>query len=162
MSSIAMLSKALGSPLLILIVCLAFTANSAEKTYSTKNLDEVEVISLLLASEAKANNWTKDDLICVSIENKDPDKKLVKTLRHLGLNICPLSEWRRHFVCGFHIYLRFVSFDPSKMARLHSDVADVREINSGDAHIAVRLREGEYSVRKTEGKWSISDYVPSN
>jgi hypothetical protein len=57
--------KALRSPAaaLILMVCSALGANSAGKTYFPKNADEVEVISLVLTSEARANNWTKDDLI---------------------------------------------------------------------------------------------------
>jgi len=136
-------------------------ANSAGKTYSPKNADEVEVISLVLASEARANKWTKDDLICLSIEYEDPDKKLVKTLRQHGLNVCRLSEWHKNLACGFHINLRITSFGPSQAGSLHAEVVDVREINSGVAHIAVRRRDGEYSVRKTEGKWSIGDYVPS-
>jgi hypothetical protein len=44
---------------------------------------------------------------------------------------------------------------------LQAESADVREINSGSAHVAVRLREGEYTAHKTEGKWFIGDYVPS-
>ncbi|HSV21353.1 MAG TPA: hypothetical protein VLH78_00085, partial [Candidatus Nanoarchaeia archaeon] len=71
--------KALQSPAtaLIFVVCFALGAIFAGKTYSPKNADEVEVISLVLASEARANKWTKDDLICLSIEYEDPDKKLV-------------------------------------------------------------------------------------
>jgi hypothetical protein len=143
------------------VICFALCAKSDEKTYSPKNADEVEVISLVLASEVSANNWTKDDLICFSIAEKDPDKKLLKTLRQQGLNVCRLSEWRKKFACGFHVDLRFTSFDSSQLASLHVVATDVREINSGDAHLAVRLRDGEYIARKTEGKWSIGDYVPA-
>jgi len=146
---------------LILVICSTLNANAATKTYSARNADEVEVISLVLASEVRANNWAKDNLICVSIDDKDPDKQLVKTLRHQGLNVCGLSEWRKNFACGFHVHLRFVQTDQSQTARWHADAADVRDINSGDAHIAVRLRDGIYAARKTEGKWAISDYLPS-
>ena len=146
---------------LIFVFYFGLSASSAEKAYSPRNADEVEVISLVLATEAKANNWAKADPICLSIENKDPDKKLVQTLRQNGLNICKLSEWRKTFDCRFHVYLRFVGLDASQTARLHVETADVSEINRGDAHVAVRLREGEYIAVKTEGKWYISDYVPS-
>jgi hypothetical protein len=146
---------------LICVACFGLNANSSARAYSPKNADEVEVISLVIASEAKANNWTRDDLICLSIENKDPDRELVKTLRQTGVNICKLSEWRKNFGCPFHVYLRFKGIDQSQTARLRAESADVREINSGNAHVAVRLRDGEYTAHKTEGKWFIGDYVPS-
>jgi hypothetical protein len=136
-------------------------ANPAEKTYYPHNPDDVEVISLVLASEAKANNWTKDDLVCVSIDDKDPDKKLLKTLREHGLRVCKASDWHRNFSCGFRVDMRFISIDPPRTARLHATTADFREINSGVAHVAVRLRDGEYSFRKNEGKWTPADYLPS-
>jgi len=155
--------RALRSPAtaLGLAICCALSVNAAEKTYAARNADVVEVISLVLASEVRANNWTKDDLICLSIDDRDPDRKLVDTLRQSSSNVRRLSDWRKSFRCGYHVYLRFVEFDQSQAARLRADVADVREINSGDAHFAVRLRNGVYAVRKSEGKWSISDYVPS-
>jgi hypothetical protein len=155
--------KVLQSPATLLIVmsCFALAAISAEGTYSPKNAEEVEIISLVLASEVKANNWTKDKLFCFAIEGKDPDKNLVRTLRQAGLNVRSLADWRKNFTCGFLVYLRFISFDPSQTARIHAETADVREINNGDAHIAVRLRDGVYTARKAGGKWTISDYLPS-
>jgi len=59
--------------ILVLLTCFALSADTAEKSSSGYNADEVEVISLVLASEVRANNWTKDDLVCVSIDDKDPD-----------------------------------------------------------------------------------------
>jgi hypothetical protein len=147
--------------LLIVLTCFAVTTICAEKTYSPKNADEVEIISLVLASEVRANDWTKDELICISVEYKDPDKKLVKALRQHGLNVCKLSEWRKNFACGFEVHLRFMGLDTSQTARLHAEVADVRDINTGSAHIAARIRDGEYTLSKTEGKWSVGNYVPS-
>lgn len=146
---------------LLLLTCVALSGNSAEKTFSTKNADEVEVISLVLASETKANNWTRDDLVCVSIDGKDPDKKLVKTLRERGLTVCKASDWRRNLSCGFRADIRFLTIDPDKTARLHVTTTDFREINTGVAHIADLLRDGEYSLGKTEGKWTLTDYIPS-
>ena len=146
---------------LVFLGYLALSAISAEKTYSPKNADEVEVISLALASEAKANNWTKRDLICVSVEDKDPDKKLVKTLKEYGLNVCKASDWQRDFSCGFRVDMQLSNVDASQTSRLHATTVDLREVNSGDAHVAVRLREGDYSFRKNEGKWTVTDYSPS-
>jgi hypothetical protein len=149
------------APALICVACFGLNANSSARAYSPKNADEVEVISLVVTSEAKANNWTRDDLICLSIENKDPDRELVKTLRQKGVNICRLSEWRKNFGCPFHVHLRFTGIVQSQTARLRAESADVREINSGNAHVAVRLKDGEYTAHKTEGKWFIVDYIPS-
>jgi hypothetical protein len=147
--------------MLVLLTCVALTAQTTEKAYSPHNADEVEVISLVLASEVRANNWTKDDLVCVSIDDKDPDKKLVKTFREHGLNVCKASDWHRNLACGFRIDMRLISIDPSQTARLHAVTADFREINRGVAHVAVRLRDGEYSFRKTEGQWTLANYMPS-
>ena len=149
------------APTLVLVICCTFSVNAAGEKYAARNADVVEVISLVLASEVRANNWAKDDLICLLINDRDPDRKLLDALRQSSLNVRTLSEWRKNFRCGYHVYLRFVEFDQSQAARLRADVADVREINSGDAHVAVRLRNGVYAVRKSEGKWSIGDYVPS-
>ena len=146
---------------LLFWACFSLDANSTEKAHYANNADEVEVISIVLAAEAKANNWTKDDLICVSIDDKDPDRKLVKTLRKHGLKVCKASDWHRNFSCGFHVDMRFINLDPSQTARLHATTVDVREINGGVAHVAVKLRDGEYSFRKTEGKWTLADYIPS-
>jgi hypothetical protein len=147
--------------ILVLLTCFALSADTAEKSSSAYNADEVEVISFVLASEVRANNWTKDDLVCVSIDDKDPDKKLVKTLRERGLNVCKASDWQKHLSCGFQVYMRLNSDVPSQRTRVHAATADVREVNSGVAHVAVRLRDGEYSLRKTEGKWTLADYTPS-
>jgi hypothetical protein len=155
--------KALWRPAIVLcaIACFALTANSTDKTYSPKNAEEIDLISIVLASESAANNWTNNDLICLSVKWKDPAKPVVKALRKLGLNVCKQSDWEKHFICGFHVDLLFISFDSSQTVRLRVSVADFREINNGSAHIAALVRDGEYSIRKNEGKWSLVDYVPS-
>jgi hypothetical protein len=135
--------------MLVLVTCFAWSAETAEKAYTTHNADEVEIISLVLASEVRANNWTKDDLVCVSIDDKDPDKKLVKTLRGHGLNVCKASDWHRNLACGLRIDMRWISIEPSQTARLHAATADFREINSGVAHLLYRAanRIHGYSTR---------------
>ncbi len=145
----------------LLSTCFAFVLISAEKTYSPKSGDEIEVLSLVLKSEVVANKWTKRDLICFSVDQMDPSPKLVRAFRQQDLNVCSSAEWPKKFNCGFEVRMQFVSLDTSQGARVHAEVQDLREINAGEGHIAVRLRDGEYVVRKTDGKWSISEYVPS-
>lgn len=145
----------------LLIACFAFGAHATDKVYSPKSAERLEVISLVLASEVQANSWTGREVICFSVEGKDPDIMLVRKLRQRGLNVRRLSEWQKNFDCGFHINLRFVSFDPHQAARLHAEVGDVRAINSGVGHFAIRIRDGEYSLSKSEGKWSVREYIPS-
>ena len=146
----------------LLSTCFAFVLISAEKTYSPKSGDEIEVLSLVLKSEVVANEWTKRDLICFSVDQMDPSRKLVRAFRQRDLNVCSSAEWPKKFNCGFEVRMQFVSLDTSQGARVHAEVQDLREINAGEGHIAVRLRAGEYVVRKTDdGKWSIREYVPS-
>jgi hypothetical protein len=162
MSSVQQSGKPLRIPATVLLILIYFTlpANCSEKTYSPERTDEIEVLSLILASEVQANNWTKDDLICFSVDGKDPANKLVKTLRQRGLNVGSTIEWRRKFSCGFQVNLTFIDLNSSQVARIHAEISDLREINSGAAHFAVRVRDGEYLVRKNGRTWAISDYVP--
>jgi hypothetical protein len=140
---------------------LALALSSDEKAYSPKSGDETEILSLVLNSEVQTNHWTKKDLVCFSVDGKNPSRELVKALRKQKLNICSSAEWPRKSNCGFEVQLQFLSFDASQSAKLHVVVADFRDINNGDAHVAVRLKDGEYKVRKINGEWSISEYAPS-
>jgi hypothetical protein len=63
---------------------------------------------------------------------------------------------------------RVVSFSSTPLSPLpataetrtvHAEVQDLREINAGKSDLAVLLKDGEYAVRKIDGKWSISDYI---
>jgi hypothetical protein len=137
----------------------AVVLNSDEKTYSPKSGDEIEVLSLVLKTEAVANNWTKRDLICLSVGQMDPSPKLVKILRQRNLNVCSAAEWPKKFNCGFEVRMQFVSLDASQGARVRAEVLDYRDINKGQGDIAVLQRTGEYAVRKIDGKWSISEYA---
>jgi hypothetical protein len=139
----------------------ALTLLSDDKTYTPKSGDEVEILSLVLRSEIVANKWTKRDLICFSVEDMDPSPKLVKALQQRYLNVCSSAEWPKKFNCGFDVRVQFISLDASESARVHTEVQDLREINTGDAHIAVQLRDGDYVLRKSDGKWSISGHLPS-
>jgi hypothetical protein len=140
-------------------VCFAFLLISAEKTYSPKSGDEIEVLSLVLRSEVVANNWTKKDLICFSVQEMAPSPKLVRALRQQNLNVCSSAEWPKKFNCGFEVRMRFANDDTSQSARVRAEVVDYRDINTGEGHLAVLHRTGEYAVRKIDGKWSISGYL---
>jgi hypothetical protein len=134
---------------------------AGEDTYKPKSGDEIEVLSLVLKSEVVANKWTKSDLICFSVGQMDPSPKLVKALRQQNLNVCSSAEWPKKFNCGFEVHMEFVSLDTSKSARVRSEIADYRDINKGEGDLAVLRRVGVYEIRKIDGEWSISEYVPS-
>ena len=127
--------------------------------HSTLNSgDQVDVVSLVLGSEAKINGWAKSERICFSIEDKDPSNRLIRALRQRGLNTAKDSSWSKHFDCGFLVRLRFSSVRADDSATVSTEVSDVRDINNGTAHIASLIRDGEYLVHKTGGSWSIADY----
>src|SRR6266404_8777864 len=92
-------SVALSLSAVMLMICSALALASGEKTYFANSEEEVEVLSLVLKSEVKANSWTRSNLICFSFEGLDPSPKLVKTLRQRGLNVCSIAEWRKKFNC---------------------------------------------------------------
>jgi hypothetical protein len=145
----------------LLFISFAVAAESTQKLYSKKNADDVDIISLILGAEVKANNWTKHDLICLSVDLKYPDKKLIKDLRQDGLNVRSVADYQIKFSCGFQVNLRIVNSDSSQIARIRAEVADLRGINSGEVHFAIRIRDGEYLVHKKEGKCSVSEYAPA-
>jgi hypothetical protein len=146
---------------LLFSACFAFHLISAEETYSPKSRDEIDVLLLVLRSEVGANNWTKKDLICFSVQGMAPSPELVKAVRQQNLNVCSSAEWPKKFNCGFEVRMRFADFDPSQSARVHAEVVDNRDINAGKGDLAVLQRTGDYAVRRIDGKWSISDYVHS-
>jgi len=133
---------------------------TSNETYSPKNADETEILSVLLKSEFQANNWTKNERICFSVKGLDPSPKLVKTLRQ-HLNVCSSAEWRKKFDCGFEVRIEYPSFDLSQGKDIRVQVVDNREINQGTGDLAVILRDVDYSLHKAEGKWSVTDCVPT-
>jgi hypothetical protein len=139
--------------------CRPLVAQVFSEQHSTLNpSDQVDVVALVLGSEAKANGWAKSERICFSIEDKDPSNRLIKALRQRGLNTAKDSSWSKHFDCGFSVRLRFSSFKTDGSATVRAEVSDVRDINNGTAHIAALIRDGQYLMRKTGESWSIADY----
>lgn len=130
-----------------------------ERTYVHQSKEEVEALSLVVASEIKANNWTKSELICFSVNGLDPSASLVKSLRQRNLNVRSSAEWTKRFNCGFELQLEYTQFDLSRSIKVRSKVVDLREINSGEGDLALLLKDGEYSCQKVGGKWRISEYV---
>lgn len=89
----------------LLPYCSVLGVASSEKTYTPKSEEEVDVLSLVIAAEVKGNNWTKNELICFSVEGSYPSPKLVKSLRHRDLNMRSSVEWAKKFNCGFELQL---------------------------------------------------------
>lgn len=136
--------------------CPSALAN--EQTYTPRSGEEVEVLSLVVASEIKANNWTKSELICFSVNGLDPSAALVKSLRQRYSNVRSAAEWQKRFNCGFELQLEYTQFDLPQNIKVRSKVIDLREINKGEGDLAILLKDGEYSLQKVGSKWSIKDY----
>ena len=132
---------------------------SREKAYVPRSEEEVEVLSLVVASEIKANNLTNNELICFSVDGLDPAPKLVRSLRQRHLNLRSSAEWTKKFSCSFELQLEYSQFDLSQNIKVRSKVVDLREINKGQGDLAVLDREGEYSLQKVDGKWLIKEYA---
>ena len=130
-----------------------------EQTYTPRSEEEVEVLSLVVASEIKANNWAKSELIRFSVNSLDPAAELVKSLRQRKFNVRSSAEWAKKFNCGFELQLEYTQFDLSQSMKVRSKVVDLREINKGEGDLAILLKDGEYSLRRVNGKWSVSEYV---
>jgi hypothetical protein len=141
------------------LLCSGLGLLSSEKTYIPRSEEEVEVLSLVVASEIKANNWTKNELICFSVDGLDPSPKFVKSLRERHLNVRSSAEWTKKFNCGFELQLEYSQFDLSQNMKVRSKVVDLREINKGEGDLGLLEREGEYSFQKVDRKWSIKEYA---
>lgn len=123
-----------------------------EQTYKPRSEDEVEVLSLVVASEIKANSWAKSELIYFSANSLDPTAKLVKSLRQRNFNVRSSAEWAKKFNCGFELQPEYTQLDLSQSVKVRSKVVDLREINKGEGDLAILLKDGEYSLRRIEGK----------
>ncbi len=133
---------------------------TSNETYSPRSADETEILSILVKAEFQANNWTKNERICFSVKGLDPSPELVKTLRQ-HLNVCSSAEWRKKFDCGFEVRIEYPSFDLWQGKDIRVQVLDNREINQGTGDLAVTLRDVDYSLHKSDGKWLVTDCVPT-
>src|SRR5262249_49749260 len=97
--------------------------------------------------------------ICFSVNGLDPSAKLVKSLRQRNPNVRSTAEWSKKFNCGFELQLDYTQFGVSRSIKVRSKAIDLREINTGEAHIQTLLKAGEYSLQKVDGKWSIKGYL---
>jgi hypothetical protein len=145
--------------LLILLCCSVPAVIANEQTYTARNQEEVDVLSLVVSSEINTNNWSKSELICFSVNGLDPSAALVKSLRQGHTNVRSAAEWPKKFNCGFELQLEYTQSDLSRDVKVRSKVVDLRDINKGEGHIATLLKDGEYSFQKVDGKWSIRDYT---
>jgi len=131
---------------------------TSNESYSPSSEDETEILSVVLKAEFHANSWTKNERICFSVKGLDPSPNLVKTLRQY-LNVCSSAEWRKKFNCGFEVRFQYPSFELSQGKNIGVQVVDLREINQGVGDLAVIVRDVQYSLHKSDGKWLVSDCV---
>jgi hypothetical protein len=80
-------------------------------------------------------------------------------LRQRNLNVRSSGEWAKKFNCAFELQLEYIQSDLSQSVIVRSKVVDLREINKGEGDLAILLKDGEYSLRRVDGKWSVSKYV---
>src|ERR1700722_19122 len=148
---------------ILLVLCSMSAALGADKTYQLHDESEAQLISLVLKSEIEANSWTPKELICFSVEGLNPSSDLVKNLRKDHLNVCSVGEWEKLFNCGFEVRLKYEYTNPSalKTTLVHVEVLDLRDINAGSGHIATTGRTGNYSIVKTDGNWTVKEYIPA-
>jgi hypothetical protein len=55
------------------------------------------------------------------------------------------------------VQLQYPQFDLSAI-KVRSNVIDLREINNGTGHFAALIKDGEYSLKKIHGEWSVKGY----
>jgi hypothetical protein len=152
-------SVALMLSLLVPLYGLSPNVIANKQTYTFRNGEEVDVLSLVLAAQIKANHWAKSELICFSINGLDPSAALVKSLRQRHSNVRSAAEWPKKFNCSFELQLEHTQFDVGRNIKVRSKVVDLRDINKGEGDLAILLKDGEYSLQKVDGKWSINDYA---
>ena len=133
------------------------TAN--ERAYTPRSAEEVEVLSLVVGSEIRANNWPKSTLVCFSVDGLDPSANLAKSLRERYSSVRSSADWAKKFNCGFELQLEYTQFDLSRSIKVRSKVVDLREINKGEGHFGILTKGGEYSLKKVDGKWAITQYA---
>jgi hypothetical protein len=160
MSKFLLRLAASGLAVTLLMISSALNLISGEKTYLSESREEVQILSLVLADEIKTNNLAPTGTICFSIGELDPDPSLVKSIRRRGLNVRSSAEWSKKFNCGFEVQMEYTHFDLSESVKVRSRVLDLREINTGQGDIATLQRDGEYLLKKSKQKWSVTDYIP--
>jgi len=145
--------------LTILITCPPSRVVANEQTYIPKSEEEVDALTLIVASEVKANGWKQNEFVCFSVNGLDPSPQLVKSLRRRKLKVRSSAEWTIKFNCGFELQLEYPQLDSSESVKVRSKVVDLREINTGQGHLALLQKDGEYLLKKENTKWSISGYL---
>ena len=145
----------------VLVALILFSIapiSSAGDYYSIKSKEEVDIFAVVMQAESESSAWTKQELICFDVDGQWPDKKLVHALRRQHLNVRSEAEWHKNFACGFTVRLQPVEFESPEAARVRVSTIDNREINSGQSDIALIIRDGEYSLRSADSRWSITKY----
>ena len=160
MACVSRFRKVVSTLTLLVLLCgfgLSVTAN--ERAYTPRSEEEVEVLSLVIGSEIKANNCPKSTLVCFTVDGLDPSAKLMKSLRERYSSVRSSAEWARKFNCGFELQLEYTQFDLSGDIKVRTKVVDLREINKGEGHIAILVKDVEYLLQKVDGKWSTKGYA---
>lgn len=144
-----------------LAITLLLVATTTAKTRTfTRSADEIEIFAAVLRSEIAENHWSNEDRICLSIHFSSPGKDDIRMLRSNGLNVYPDSDWPKKVSCSYAVRLEPARFLPIGAAQVKFETSDLRGINNGTDHFALRIRQGMYRLLKTrKGHWSVTSFA---
>jgi hypothetical protein len=68
--------RKVGCTLSVLVLLYWFVSNitAKEREYTPRSKEEVDILSLVVGSEIKANNWAASTLVCSRVNGLDPWK----------------------------------------------------------------------------------------
>lgn len=113
---------------------------------------------MVVSAEMGANNLTKNDFICLSVDGLRPSPEFVKALRQRHLNVYSSAEQSEKFNCDFELQLENVKFDTAESVEVRSKLFDLRSNEKAEGHRTL-IEDGEYVVKKFEnGYWWIREY----
>ncbi len=147
---------------LVFVLFSLGTIAAIAQEYKPKTTEEVQVIAAVIRSEVLENKWTDKDVICFSIAGQDPSNELVKALRKQKLVVCSQGEWRRNLACRYAVFfLEPVTLNGSDSAHAKLESVDFQDVNTSSAHFPDRLRNGQYELKRTGGRWSVVAWTPA-
>jgi hypothetical protein len=119
---------------------------------SLDSTERTEIVSIVLTAEIQANEWKNSEAVCLWFEGRGADSNLVNALRQKHLTV-----FGEGCSCDYAVYISFTKFDAGQ-ASVHSYVLDMRAARSGKTDRALLRRDGEYTLAKTDSKWSVQKY----
>jgi hypothetical protein len=146
----------------ILVAVFLFSCNQRHPTsnYTPQPYEDSEALDQVIRAEYVANHWPDNNQVCLTLQGQNPSETVIRDLRKRNLKVISAEEFQRHFNCGFELQLEILAPASPQSTNVHSTVLDLRDIQSGSAHIATLSREGTFSLKKSGSSLSIASYEP--